>query len=407
MAIFSIQYLESSPTIAQITPDAARSRLQAALDRLPISLVLLGWDLPESLFHVCADVCEQAGARLYRWQPLLTGDGTFIPRPEWQVINLNGDPIPGFQHMPEFTFVCPNRPAVREAVLAHAHDLLNTDRYQGVFLDRIRYPSPASGPEALGCFCEDCQRAAAQEGLDLNKIRCDIARLIATPGGAAAFVRTLLDPHRSTTPDPGVEMLGVFLGFRARSITRFIHDVAGLVHESGRAVGLDGFSPALAYMVGQDLRELDRCADWTKIMSYGHTLGPAGMPFELLGLADWLIEKHGVSEAHALALLSDAAKLALPSNRAGLRQHGLSSDALKSEARRARQSGIKALLTGIELVDLKGITDLNAAQIRADVTAFHAAGVDGLALSWDLWLIPLDRLTLIHETWGTAGEDPA
>jgi hypothetical protein len=145
MAIFSIQYLESSPEIAQITPDAARSRLQAALDRLPISFVLLGWDLPDPLLNVCADTCEQARAQLYRWHPLLTGNGMFIPRPEWQVINLNGDPIPGFQRMPEFTFVCPNRPAVREAVLAHVRAVLNDDRYQGVFLDRIRYPSPASG----------------------------------------------------------------------------------------------------------------------------------------------------------------------------------------------------------------------------------------------------------------------
>jgi hypothetical protein len=58
-------------------------------------------------------------------------------------------------------------------------------------------------------------------------------------------------------------------------------------------------------------------------------------------------------------------------------------------------------------VDLKGIADLNAAQIRADVTAFHEAGVNGLALSWDLWLIPLDRLTLVHETWRMVGVDPA
>jgi hypothetical protein len=29
-------------------------------------------------------------------------------------------------------------------------------------------------------------------------------------------------------------------------------------------------------MVGQDLGTLAACADWTKVMTYGHALGPAG-----------------------------------------------------------------------------------------------------------------------------------
>ena len=77
---------------------------------------------------------------------MLTGDGVFMPRPEWQAVGLRGERVPGFRGMPEFTFVCPNRPAVREAVLARLHDAIRGGDYQGVFLDRIRYPSPAADP---------------------------------------------------------------------------------------------------------------------------------------------------------------------------------------------------------------------------------------------------------------------
>ena len=400
MPVFAIQYLEDSPKIARLTPQAVRQRLQAAFERLPISLVLLGWNLPDALLDACAEECHRADAQLYRWHPLLTGDGTFVPRPEWQATGLSGDPVPGFRGMPEFTFVCPNRPAVQDAVFAHLRDVLRDPRYHGVFLDRIRYPSPAPNPaSAFGCFCEDCQRAAAQEGLDLEAARRHIVHLIATPHGAIELVGTLLDPLSAIAPEPDLLALAAYLDFRVRSISRFVQQAARLVHETGRAVGLDCFSPALTRMVGQDLGTLDGCADWIKIMSYGHTLGPAGVPFELLGLADWLIEQHGVSEPQAFALLSSATQLPLPPDRDRLRAHGLPPEALMREAQRARQAGVRTVLAGIELVELEGVVQLHDSQIAADVASFREVGADGLALSWDLWAIPLDRLSLVRAAW--------
>ena len=399
MPIFAIQYLEDSPEIAGITPQAARSRLQDALDRLPITLVLLGWHLPAALLSACAEVCQRGGARLYRWHPLLTGDGTLMPRPEWQVIGLYGDPVPGFQGKPEFTFVCPNRPAVRDAVLSHLRDVLHDGRYQGVFLDRIRYPSPAAGPGALGCFCEDCHRAADQEGFDLDAARHRISQMITTRKGAQEFVCILLDPSGAAASDPDHQALAAFLDFRARSVTRLICEAAELIHGMGCAVGLDAFTPVLAHMVGQDLGTLDECADWIKIMSYGHAFGPAGMPFELLGLANGLFETHRLPESDVLAWLAGATGLSLPMDRNGLRTRGLPPDALQGQVLRARESGVTTLLAGVELVEMPDVSELNHAQIRADLTAFRTAGADGLVLSWDLWAMPLERLDLVREVW--------
>ncbi len=400
MSTFTIQYLEPGPHIADVTAQDARTRLREAMERLPLSMVLLGWNLPEALVDACAEECQRAGAKLYRWHPLLTGNGVLTPIPAWQCINRHGDPIPGHLGMPEFTFMCPNRPEVREAILAHLRDLLKDDRYQGVFLDRMRYPSPAADPEnALGCFCEDCQRITARSGIDLWQVKRSIERLTESPQGAERFIGALFSPRITTKSDMEFMELLEFLDFRVRLVTSFVQEAARLIHGAGREVGLDCFTPSLAYMVGQDLGKLDSCGDWVKIMSYGHVFAPAGIPFELVGMSDWLKQK-GTSEFDAAALLAGLTGLPLPVDRDELQVNGLSPESLRREALRARDEGAGKLLAGIELVDIEGVTNLSEVQIKADVEAFREVGVDGLALSWDLWRIPLERLTLVGETWG-------
>ena len=395
--ILTIQYLEDGPGARAIAAGDAAARLREAFARVPLTHVLLGWNLPGSIVSACRQETARAGARLYRWHPLLTGDGTLAPRREWQTVGLAGKAVPGFQDMPEFTFLCPNRPGVGEAGLAHLRRLCRTGWYEGVFLDRIRYPSPANDPgQALACFCSDCRRAAAEEGLDLDEAQRQIQALLRSPGGRANYLHALLDPAASVDADPDLQALGRFLRFRAHSVSRYVALAAKLVREHGLEVGLDCFAPSLAWSVGQDLGTLDAHGDWIKAMSYGHTLGPAGMPFELLGLAEWLVHS-GDSEKAALTMLASACGLPLPATRAALRQEGLSAAALSQDLNKGRAAGVNTLLAGIELVDLEGVTWLRESQIRGDLHAILDTGVDGLSLSWDLLHIPLERLSLVRE----------
>jgi len=401
MKTLAVQYLEDGLSVAAIGPGDARGRLRTALERLPISHVLLGWNVPRPLLDACREETAQAGARLFRWHPLLTGDGTLVPRPEWQTVGLDGTPVPGFRGMPEFTFVCPNRPAVREAVLEHLHDVLRSGDYQGVFLDRIRYPSPAADPaRLLACFCDDCRRAAADDGLDLDEARRRIGALLATPERTPAFIRALLALPAAAGDDADLAALRAFNGFRARSVTRFVRAAADLARTRGLEVGLDCFSPALTPLVGQDLAALDPCGDWIKIMVYGHTFGPAGLPYELLSLAGWLMDRRQASEREALGWLSQATRLPLPVTCADLRERGLAAEALELETRRGRSAGVTRLLAGLELVEMEGVTRLDPQQIVTDLQAFREAGADGLVLSWDLWHIPPERLELVRSVWG-------
>jgi hypothetical protein len=401
MKTLAVQYLEDGPGVAAIGPGEARARLRDALERLAISYVLLGWNLPPVLIDACREETARAGAQLFRWHPLLTGDGTFVPRPEWQTVGLDGERVDGFRGMPEFTFVCPNRPAVREAALSHLRGVLQRGEYAGVFLDRIRYPSPAADPSRLlACFCDDCQRAAWAEGLDLEGTRQRIQSLLAAPERIGPSIRALLDPSSDGTPDPTLAALPVFLDFRARSVTRLVQAVADAIHATGLAVGLDCFSPALAPLVGQDLGALNGHCEWIKIMSYSHALGPASLPFELLDLADWLVDERSVDGPQALEWLSVATGLPLPSTRAALAERGLAPEALAAETQRGRAAGVRRLLAGIELVEIEGVAQLDRRQIAADLRAFHDSGADGLVLSWDLWHMPLERLDLVSAVWG-------
>lgn len=400
MIDMAVQYLEASPEIATLAPDAVRTKLRDAFALLPINRVLLGWHLPTPLVQVCREEAMRANARLYRWQPLLTGDGELMPRPEWQTKGLYDQPVPGFQGMAEFTFICPNRPAVQEAVLTHLYELIRHGEYEGVFLDRMRWPSPAADPGRwLACFCSDCQRAAQAVGLDLVATQRSIQQLLTTPMHLNSFVHLLLDSRSERVYDPALAPLQAFLDFRRQSITRFVQATADLIHGEGLAVGLDCFSPALTGMVGQDLGALDACAEWTKVMTYCHTLGPAGLPFELLALADWLIEQYQMPEAQALTWLAQATGLPLPSSRAVLQQNGLPASALPLEMARARRAGVTSLLAGVELVEIPGVATLTATQIEADHRALRQSPIDGLALSWDLWHMTTERLALIRSLW--------
>jgi hypothetical protein len=396
--LIAIQYLENSPlvagSVAEIAPDDARARLRAAFERLPISHVLLGWNLPDALVRACGEEAARAGAQLFCRHPLLAGDGSFVPQPEWQTVGLDGERVPGFRDLPEFTFVCPNRPAVREAALEHLRDAIKRGPYQGVFLDRIHYPSPAAAPHRwLACFCQDCRRAAAADGLDLEITRRQIEVIFKTPRRIPAFVQMLLDPQPPKLGQPNLATLHAFLKFRTRSVTRFVQAAAEVAAAEVTAVGFGCFSPALASMVGQDFGSLDEHCDWIKMMPHAHALGPSGLPFELGNLADWLVDRQETDESDAIEWLTQASRLPLPTTRADLYERGLGSEALAAEVRRGHADGASTLLAGIELVEAA------PAQITANLQALCAAGADGLMLSWDLWHIPLERLDLVRQVW--------
>ncbi len=405
MTIFAVQYLEYTPDIVTLSTEEACARLEAAFDRLPISIVLIGWNLPLRLLEALANETARHHAMFYRWHPLLTGDGSFIPRREWLTVNLDREPITGLRGLPEFTFVCPNRQEVQETINDHVHEVTRGGLYQGIFLDRIRYPSPSANPISdLTCFCDSCQDAASNDGLDLLKVRNILLTIPKNSQSIKVYLKILLGvnkhPEGEIIAPEQLEAISKYLDFRERSIARFVKNIANIAHSKGLAVGLDCFSPALTRMVGQDLTILDTCCEWIKVILYGHTLGPAGIPYELSNLIRWIKKQNIFQAKEIIEWMSNITGLHLPDTRNDLQTKGLAPEAIVSEYRRAQSIIRKILLPGIELVDIEGVTRLNRNQIMSDLTALHSAGAEGPVLSWDLRHIPYERLELVGKIWG-------
>ena len=385
MAAFAVQYLESPYPDA--TPARVRRRLRQAFERLPISFVLLGWELTPAIEEAVAEETTRQHARLYRWQPLLTGDAHTDLPPEWAAYGPDGNPIPGHAGMAEFTFICPNRSAVADFLSERVESAAASGLFQGLFLDRIRFPSPSLDPRrALACFCKHCARLAADMGLDLESVRQSIPSL---PD------KTILQSLLGHPTEAGFS-LESFLDFRSASITRTVQRVAKQAQALNLSIGLDCYSPALTRMVGQVLSELDGCADWIKIMTYPRVFGPAGISFELLALADWLIQ-HGMADTEAMQVLRQASGLPVPGTKSELSRNGLGSETISQEIRRGYAQGVTKLLAGIATVGLENIHQSTPEQIQADLEAGLSA--DGLVISWDLWLTPISCFDSIRTLW--------
>jgi hypothetical protein len=383
--IFAVQYLESP--YPEATPAAVRRRLRQACERLPISLVLLGWDLSPAIEDAVAQETTRQHAKLFRWQPLLTGDAhTDLPH-EWTTLGPGNNPIPGHGGLPEFSFVCPNRSAVADFLLERVESAADSGLFQGLFLDRIRFPSPSIDPwRDLACFCDHCTRLAADTGLDLEFVRRYIQTL-----PVEVILRGLLG-----RPDEAGAPLESFLDFRASSIARTVEMVAKQAQSLNLSIGLDCFSPALTRMVGQDLSALDRTADWVKIMTYPRVFGPAGIPFELLNLAEW-ITQHGWGEIEAMQLVSEASGLPIPANKTELSRAGLGSETITLEIQNAYEQGVTHLLAGIAMANMEKIHESSPKQIQNDLKASRNA--EGLVISWDLWSTPFEHLDSVRAMW--------
>jgi hypothetical protein len=393
MQTLAVQYLGSRPKDA--SPADVRRKLRDAFQRLPISMVLLDWDLPPAMEEAVAEETRRHQAALYRWQTWLTGDANTDLPPEWAVINVDGTPVTGYANDPDFTFICPNHSGVEEFLEERLEAIASRGLFQGIFLDRIRFPSPAANPAShLGCFCRHCQRLAADRGFDLEVDRRHIQSLLKEDQGIVSLCQALLG-----YPDTENVLLKQVLDFRQSSITHTVEQARKQAASLALQVGLDCFSPTLTRMVGQDLGSLSACSDWVKIMTYPRVFGPAGLSFELLDLLDWLL-RSGLDESHALHILEETTGLNLPLSRAGLRKDGLSSASIAREIGRSHDLGLPNPLAGIALVEVPGIHDSTRTQLEADLQASRKA--TGLVLSWDLWQIPLETLDLVRQVWETS-----
>jgi hypothetical protein len=274
--------------------------------------------------------------------------------------------------------------------LARLDDLLSRHAFTGVFLDKIRFPSPANGlEEVASCFCDHCRVAARAVGLDLDAVARQIEDEITTIDPASDEAdRDWLDLAVEGRP-----LLERFLRFRMDSITGLAAEAHALALRLHRKVGFDLFSPGLARLVGQDYRALSRLADWIKPMTYRIAQGPAGLRLEIPALAE------GVARMFAL----DARQVSdwAASHVAGFdrdtidrtRHDAVPLPVIAAEIQAAvRLAAPVPVHFGLELVRHAGVVDITPQLVRDMVRAGRAAEPAGAFISWDLLHAPMDGI---------------
>lgn len=249
-----------------VSTDSIIERLEHLLKHIKFDTLIYGWATENIDFTRIRKFTQQHGIELYAWIPVFSELEEHITLEP--VITLDGEPIRPYIYSEheQFTFACPANPKNLQAISRYIDTAWPLEEFDGVFLDRIRYPSAIHGPDAIkSCYCEYCKDK--------------------TPTN----FKLLLKHKRSV-------------------ITSAVSMFSKQFKDKGLKVGLDLFAVPFNKSVGQRFDDLVQISDFIKPMYYTETLSPAGMPFEARalnksgkwGYANWLPSKLHYNKLYSL-----------------------------------------------------------------------------------------------------------
>jgi hypothetical protein len=395
------QVSTSHSSEGSLTVEGVLEAIERVNDEIGLDVLVVGArESPEIFEALCGP--GRPVSNVYLWYNMLS-DIAGMEESDL-VVNWRGERSSGWGGWSEkrsqvdetFRFVCPNNPAPRAKTLRRLEELLNIYAFTGVFLDKIRFPSPANGlEEVASCFCDDCRASAGAVGLDLE----EVARLFQDPAAVTAGTTSTSDgvDWLSVVAD-GTPPLSRFLRFRMESITAIAAEAHGIASGLGRRVGFDLFSPGLAPLVGQDYRALSRFAEWIKPMTYRVAEGPAGLRLEIPSLAEGVSRMFGVDETRISRWAARHVRGFDAGALQATRNDAVPLPLISAEIEAAVKSAAPVpVYFGLELVRHPGVVDITPALVRDMVQAARAAQPAGAFISWDLMHAPMDGVRALAE----------
>jgi hypothetical protein len=354
---------------------------------------LIVWPAADPILEDHLLAARAAGLRTYLWFPVLADLPGLPVENDDATISFDASrghgrsgAWAGLYGGPEtFLFACPGRTRYLERAQAIYRDLLARHDLDGVMLDRIRFPSPANGFEALfSCYCTACA----------GRFQEAYGRALPRPERLAAALRRF-------PPAPGLLAAAGcadLADFRAAAVHRVVEPFAALARSRGLTVGLDLFCPTLADFVGQDYRRLSGLCDWVKPMLYCHAVGPAGIPLEIACLWRALDALAAEARERAPAALRRVFGFDIPDEMNRLLHDGLPEATAGVEMDRLRARNLPDTIrvhAGIEAVRIPAFgVDITPAVLDRYLEAI-AGRCDGLVASWNLLAMPRENLRLL------------
>ena len=208
--------------------------------------------------RVASSACRKRGVKFYAWVSSFNFPQEGPSYPDHQVIGADGHTYTDW--------LCPNSPEAREFSLTSYEDLLRNYDIDGVFVDRFRFPD-----DVATCFCDHCTREMKEAGLDARRIREAMVSL-ATRAPTMEYLALMklgmsIDPAFYVSELPELTQLVRFKMGVITDYTKSLYQRVKSINPKTE-VGLDMFSPSVAWQVGQDPRTLVEHCDWIKPMAY-------------------------------------------------------------------------------------------------------------------------------------------
>lgn len=386
--------VHSSPQ--NLEPECVYHYICKMVAKVPLDILLIGWEERQSLFEEFTSKERRLTRDVFLWYPFLS-DFPEI-EPSHLVVNIDLDKSVGWggyngTNINEtYKQACPNNPEVLRISMKHLEYMLSKYDFDGVFIDKIRFPSMVNGlSDVFSCFCPYCVEKASNTGLDLHRVKALLqqknlgktyGKIVNIPPGANWLELLTKD----------IPLIQQFIRFRADSINQVLFKIAEKVNQLGKKMSLDIFSPGLAPVVGQDFPYMGQFATWVKPMIYRFGNGPSSLRCEITALIREL--------GNYLEIKPNAVMDWVRNHVEGLGNSTLEEiekvaplDILHAETKHVLELFPKTpVYLGLETVSIPGEMTITPRNVEEILEIGEQVGVQGYVLSWDLLHTPLENI---------------
>lgn len=255
-------------------PEDIVRRIGEISSRIPVEMVIMGWNTDPSVYAAAGRFLHGAGIRMLLWLPVFSETGEAAETDE--ALDLYGNRIimPAEMKGEGFVFGCPSSRRNLHAVRDLYEKYFSGCGFDGVFLDRVRTQSFLAGvPGVLSCGCARCRKAFRDRGVDTDAVREQYARKRDAFFNMASFPMN----GQFRLEDALAQR---FFEAKEEIVAAAAAEISGYFREKGMIVGLDLFAPAVSRFVGQSYSLITKTADFIKPMLYRRTEAPAGIGYE-------------------------------------------------------------------------------------------------------------------------------
>jgi len=388
--------------------DHLKKRLATAKESLDLDALIVWPDLNKKNLDLVREICRDFKIKTYLWYPVLADVLAFKIKREQAVETfdrLHGCGKNGCwdklgEGEEDFLFLCPNdEQNIRQIFNQYQNKIIESD-FDGVFLDRIRFPSPANGFELLfSCFCQFCRKKFyTQYGEDLENYRYQAKAVFEKLKTIdISYLRT----YQSFSDIFIQDNLEKFYDFRKQNIYQAVKIFADKAKQMGKLVGVDLFAPSLAPLVSQDYQLLAKTCDWIKPMIYCHTSSPAGFPLELYCFIKAILNINpALDESRLTREISRIIGVELPTRINDLLKNGISEKIICSEMQKIKEFDLPekaSIYVGIEAIQIPGLCNITEKILKKYLKSVIEADIKGIILSWDLLKIPDENLKIVGD----------